>query len=97
MSQFLKCDAPNCDHHEDVPEITAEMVGKECPKCGANLLTETDWNMYSTVMKPAMDMMEALGISRPFVEGDPEHLKLRVHGHNGNLTMGFPHNPEKEE
>ena len=38
MTAFLQCDADGCGHHETVPEISRDLIGKPCPKCGANLL-----------------------------------------------------------
>ena len=42
----IKCDAPGCDYREDdVPmEDYEEWLDRECPECGANLLTEADLN-----------------------------------------------------
>jgi metal-dependent amidase/aminoacylase/carboxypeptidase family protein len=97
MSEFLKCDATGCDHIEDVAEIVAEMIGKQCPKCGANLLTSEDFEFYSTVMKPGMAAMTALGLSRPASSDDPEHLKMRVHGHNRELHIKMPPTPSQTE
>ena len=39
MSNFLQCDEEDCDHVETVEALTSGLVGKLCPKCGANLLT----------------------------------------------------------
>lgn len=39
----LKCDAPSCDYEDTEARLTVELVGKPCPKCGANLLTEEDF------------------------------------------------------
>lgn len=41
----LKCDAEGCDYEETVEATSQnvnEFIGKPCPKCGANLLTEAD-------------------------------------------------------
>ena len=47
IAEYLKCDALGCDHHETVAAMTADLIGKQCPKCGSNLLTEQDFNTYS--------------------------------------------------
>lgn len=93
MSEFLKCDAEGCDHIENVDAITSEMVGKPCPICGANLLTQEDWMFYRDVLRPSMDMMTKLGLSRPAALDDPDHLTMRVSGHQGELHIKLPGNP----
>lgn len=42
----LICDATGCDYAEPLENIPppASLIGKRCPKCGANLLTEADYN-----------------------------------------------------
>ena len=48
----LKCDAPDCDYRDD--DIRVEeyesYLGKPCPKCGANLLTEADLAAVKAIM-----------------------------------------------
>lgn len=90
MSQFLKCDAEGCEHIEDVPDITADMIGRACPLCGASLLTAEDFEFYSTVMKPSMAIMTALGLSRPAGPDDTGHQKVRIHGHKRELHIKLP-------
>lgn len=46
--QYLKCDAPTCDHFEETA-ITIDVVDKPCPKCGANLCTEQDFLDFNIV------------------------------------------------
>jgi hypothetical protein len=87
MSQFLKCDADGCEYIEGVPDITAEMIGLPCPTCGANLLTAEDFEFYSTVLRPGMEMMHALGLSRPATADDPDSLKVRFQGHKGEARI----------
>ena len=41
--KYLKCDRKCCDHTQEVNDITEELVGTPCPKCGDNLLTEADY------------------------------------------------------
>lgn len=90
MSEYLKCDAPGCDHSENVEAITADMVGRPCPKCGSNLLTEADWTMYSTVFQPAMRAMYVAGIARPASIGTAREQVLRVGYHDGEMTVRVP-------
>ena len=48
----LKCDADGCDYRdEDVKvEEYESYLGKPCPKCGANLLTEADLAAVKAIM-----------------------------------------------
>jgi hypothetical protein len=39
----LKCDAEGCDYRESSIELSPKHIGKLCPKCGADLLTEADY------------------------------------------------------
>ncbi|MHA6731766.1 hypothetical protein [Devosia sp. A369] len=83
--EFLKCDAAGCDHSENVAAITAEMVGKPCPTCGANLLTQGDWDFYSQMFKPAVEAMKALGI---VAEAEPESVgAVRFNYHDGEMRV----------
>jgi len=51
--EYLKCDTPSCDYLEMTP-IVVEDIGKPCPKCGANLLTQDDFIDYRK-MKAGID------------------------------------------
>lgn len=90
MSEFLKCDAEGCDHREDVEHITDELVGKPCPKCGANLLTQDDWDFYSTVMRPGMDLMESLGLPVRATAETPPDQKAQFNYHDGEIRITLP-------
>lgn len=62
MYEFLKCDAPGCDHRELFGELTADLIGKPCPKCGASLLTQHDFDVWTTRFRPAIELGKELGI-----------------------------------
>lgn len=38
----LKCDAAGCDYLDETAVPDEALIGKLCPKCGANLLTAED-------------------------------------------------------
>lgn len=97
MSEFLKCDATGCDHVEDVAEITADLVGKPCPKCGANLLTEGDWAYYSTAFRPALDMLASIGLNMRAGENTPPEQRAAFNYHNGNINIRLPSSPTDSE
>jgi hypothetical protein len=93
MGEFLKCDADGCcNHREDVAEITADMVGKPCPKCGANLLTHGDFEVYVAVFRPMMAAMHEAGLSRPATATDMAEAKnlMSLNYHEGELRVRFP-------
>jgi hypothetical protein len=93
MSEFLKCDAAGCDHRETVGEITADMVGKACPKCGSNLLTEEDWTFFSTVFRPGMHALAAAGLDMRAGEDTPPDQRAAFNYHNGEIRISLPKSP----
>lgn len=88
MSEFLKCDAADCDHMEVVETITADMVGKPCPKCGANLLTQNDWDHYEAVFRPYVAALTSAGLIQGAKPGDAG--VMRIGFHEGEYTVRLP-------
>jgi len=44
---MIICDNPVCDHREDVEvRDMPSFVGRPCPKCGENLLTDADFDHH---------------------------------------------------
>jgi hypothetical protein len=37
------CDAPGCGYESVEQNVSAAFIGRPCPNCGANLLTEEDY------------------------------------------------------
>lgn len=87
MAEFLKCDAPGCHHVEDVETITAEMIGKPCPLCGASLLTQADWDMWKAVFRPGIEAAEKLGLLKPGGAKPGERGAVRVNFHDGEVRV----------
>lgn len=85
MSEFLKCDADGCSHVENVDAITADMIGRPCPVCGASLLTAEDFAFYDAHVRPAMDLAHKLGLSEPAQPGEPG--AVAVNFHDGELRI----------
>lgn len=91
MTGFLKCDAEGCDHLETIEGLTEDLIGKPCPKCGADLLTREDYEegMKIEVM---MKMLKAMGLAVEVpASGDMDGLALLTVGtHNGetNIKIG---------
>ncbi len=87
MSEFLKCDAPGCDHVEDIDRITADDIGRPCPKCGADLLSQSDYDAYAAVFRPAMQAMIDAGLAEWATKADPPEQRISVHFHDGELRV----------
>lgn len=84
----IKCDTPTCDFIDmDVKvEEYPQWLNKPCPKCGANLLTQEDYNTV-TVM---MDMMKMMNSIFPQVEDSSPDVSMRV-TMNGTGDVDFSH------
>jgi hypothetical protein len=83
MREVLSCDADGCGHVEEIEEITAEHIGMPCPKCGANLLTQEDWEAWQPV-RAMMAIMSAAAKSK----GDANsQVEVSVGLHNGKTTI----------
>jgi hypothetical protein len=97
-TEFLKCDAPDCDHFEMTP-ITVDVVDMPCPKCGANLCTKDDFILFSSIRAASDAARQVLLRDQP----DAQLHLVATNVHNGVLrqTDGpiagknpFPNKPE---
>lgn len=87
MELFLQCDADGCDHKEFVETITEDMVGKECPLCGENLLTEDDLKMFEPLMQ-TKKMLQDLGlVADENTPEDVERSTISIHCHKKTVTI----------
>ena len=79
----LMCDAPGCDHREDIDVFSEDLIGKPCPKCGANLLTKDDYDAALPVYA-AMDMLEKAGfVKGATVDTSGEKAQISFNIHDG--------------
>jgi len=85
--QSLKCDAAGCDHVEPVPEITADLIGTPCPKCGANLLTEEDHAAGLEIQAMVALINEAIGPVDVPDEVVRTATAVSFNPHKGSLTI----------
>lgn len=85
MRFHLKCDATGCDHRESHPEPSDDLVGRPCPKCGANLLTQADYDEVMQHTWPALVLLEKLGVVREPESG--EKADLSINYHDGELRV----------
>ena len=88
MNEFLKCDAEGCDHVEQVGTITEDHVNMPCPACGANLLTQADWDDWKS-MQGLLTAIE--GVAVPADESDPG-IAVSVGLHNKETTIKITKN-----
>lgn len=89
MAFFLSCDVVDCDHREDVDDILESDIGKPCPKCGANLLTAEDFEVFDKQFKPAMEMMKTLGLlADPGSGADGKLLSINYHAGTTTIVEG---------
>ncbi len=74
----LKCDAPGCDFRDDAAIPHESLIGKPCPKCGANLLTEADMANVRLIQFVAHSINAAVGP----VADDAEmgHIRFNMDG-----------------
>lgn len=79
---FLKCDAPDCDHFEQTP-VTIEIVDKPCPKCGANLCTKDDFVTFRAIVAANRAANEVMLREHP---NAPLHL-MAINVDNGVLKV----------
>lgn len=84
LVKSLKCDAPKCNHTEDIDSFHEGLVGKPCPKCGESLLTQADWDAVQALNDLANTIEEFF----PSPEGEELHevkLNLSLNG-TGKFT-----------
>ena len=86
MQLFLKCDAENCDHVEYVDDITEDMIGKECPKCGENLLTEEDY-AFLLPLEKVKNILQELRIISP--DDSSDGIGITIGCHKGKVTASY--------
>lgn len=83
----IKCDTPECDFNDTTVEYKdyPQWLNKPCPKCGANLLTQAD---YDNVQK-LFETIELLNMMLPQSEDDTKFIPLVSVEMNGTGEMDF--------
>lgn len=78
---FLKCDEPDCDTRVFVGEIQQHHVDTPCPSCGANLLTQEDYDGWTAMqLGEVLPVLAGLGgTSHP---EDLELVEVSYHKHH---------------
>ena len=87
--EYLKCDADGCDHIELHPKLTADLVGRLCPKCGADLLTQKDYDDFCGVTRPIVELTRAIGLTAPTDDPNGGGL-VKIGNHGGTFYITPP-------
>lgn len=96
MGQFLQCDAAGCDHREDVDEYGPHLIGTPCPKCGADMLTQQDFDDFEP-LRVMIETLKKMGLASDDSDGVQSPVSLSLHQHAGTMTAKFePITPEGE-
>lgn len=90
---YLKCDAKPCNHVETVDAIQASDIGKPCPKCGENLLTQRDFDDMQAFSKTMDVINQAFPISEHSATGSLGMLSVNPHNGGWDVHLSLP---EKE-
>jgi hypothetical protein len=86
----LVCDAPQCGHIEPEPCTWGpDLIGKPCPRCGASLLVQADFDRVERMIK-AVDLVNRIlgpifGRRHP-LPGD-QSIAVRMHGDQTDITI----------
>ena len=80
----IKCDAPGCDYKDDTVRVEDYKLwlNKSCPKCGANLLTQADYDVVQGVIKVTnfLNLPVIRHLLKLFSFGKKTELKINLHG-----------------
>ena len=77
----LRCDAPDCDYSDmdiDVEEYS-KYIDAPCPDCGANLLTQADYDLVQSIME-ITDVINVAFDGVDLEEGEIETLTVSMDG-----------------
>lgn len=83
---YLKCDADGCGCRVPVEAISADDIGRPCPRCGSNLLTEGDFQAYERVMA-AIDSLNAAAAVLGIRPEDGSTRIVEIGHHDGTTTI----------
>lgn len=93
MSGFemsLKCDEPDCDVKIACPDYGPQYIDTPCPECGANLLTEKDFE-DAEPFRLLMVQLHAAGIAKsPDKEGGGVLLNFNQHKGKTRIELSNP-------
>lgn len=87
QGQYLKCDA--CDYVTGNlgRDLTKADIGTPCPKCGADMLTERDFNDFVGQMAAIAFVNKATEMLADAIGLETKRVRLNIHTHNGVQTI----------
>jgi ssDNA-binding Zn-finger/Zn-ribbon topoisomerase 1 len=84
----LVCDNPECDFRCEIESKDYhEFINAECPKCGENLLTLKDYNLYLKMIKIVNRINRWFSWITIFIKEPSERERHKVHVHNGSADV----------
>ena len=88
----LVCDNPKCDFRCEIESKDYhKYINAECPKCGENLLTLEDYNLYLKVIKTVNRINRWFSWITLFIKEPDKRTRYRVHAHNENVDVKSKH------
>lgn len=94
----IKCDNPKCDFIDENAKVEeySNWLNRPCPKCGANLLTEADYNNTRLIIESVRTINKAfLGVDLANQDEFTEKIIIRAKM-NGTGNVEFEHGDLKE-
>ena len=91
----IKCDAPTCDFRDENVSFESypDWLNRPCPKCGANLLTQTDFDTVTALFDLISFVNKVVGP----IDGDKPMnvtpIRFEFDG-NGISNISFPRTPK---
>lgn len=82
----IKCDNKICDYHDDsiLMKDYSQFLNKPCPKCGANLLTQADYDLVLKIEKISnMKIIKFFNYIGSFFD---KLLKLKPKSYSGKMN-----------
>lgn len=86
----LHCDAIGCGYVAPTPDPWGpELIGKPCPRCGANLLTRGDYDRTERMIR-LVDLINRIfgpifGRRQP--PANAQTIAVRMHGHQADIQI----------
>lgn len=79
----LVCDNPDCDFRCEIESSKYhEAINAKCPKCGENLLTLEDYNLYLKMIKTVNWVNKWFSWLTIFIKEPSKRERYKVHVHN---------------
>ena len=81
---YLLCDA--CGHRDLVDGYHADLIGRPCPKCGADMLTQKDYDDTLKLLE-GIALLNGLFGASGLEAGEEDAATLRMNPHDGALNI----------